>query len=134
LRVYSKIIEVKTYGPMVLHNITNLVRKVVDLSNVEMGLAWLSVEGATPALIILRNGEEKTFLDSLTKLIPFTGWRHGNAYAHLISTILSTNIAIPIINKALLINSDENIYLLETRSVYNHTRRVLVQIHENEKP
>ncbi|MEL9940554.1 MAG: YjbQ family protein [Ignisphaera sp.] len=127
--MYSKVIEVKTYGPMVLHNITDIVTDCIKESGVKNGLIWISVEGATPAIVVLEVGKEEAFLNFITRLIPFEGWRHGNAYAHLISTILSTNAVIPVENGAIMLRNDERIYLLETRSVYNHVRRIAVEIH-----
>lgn len=129
MKVYSKVIEVKTYGPMVLHNITDIVTDCIKESGVKNGLIWISVEGATPAIVVLEVGKEEAFLNFITRLIPFEGWRHGNAYAHLISTILSTNAVIPVENGAIMLRNDERIYLLETRSVYNHVRRIAVEIH-----
>lgn len=129
MKVYSKVVEVKTYGPMVLHNITDIVTDCIKESGVKNGLIWISVEGATPAIVVLEVGKEEAFLNFITRLIPFEGWRHENAYAHLISTILSTNAVIPVENGAIMLRNDERIYLLETRSVYNHVRRIAVEIH-----
>lgn len=114
---------------MVLHNITDIVAECLKESGVKNGLIWISVEGATPAIVVLEVGKEEAFLNFITRLIPFEGWRHGNAYAHLISTVLSTNAVIPVENGAIMLRNDERIYLLETRSVYNHVRRIAVEIH-----
>ena len=129
MKAYLKMIEIRTYGPMVLHPITDVVRKIVEESDTEAGIAWISVEGATPALLVADKEKALRYVNYITKLIPFSGWSHGNAYAHLISTITSTNIAIPVLNKTLFLRENEEIFLLETRSVYNHIRRILVEIH-----
>jgi len=131
LKVYSKVVEVRTYGPMELHPITSILKETLHESDIKNGIVWISVEGATPALCLLRRGIEKRFLSYIARLIPFTGWNHGNAYAHLISTLVSTNKAIPIINGELLLNPDEEVYVLETRSVYNHVRKIAIEIHGN---
>lgn len=128
MKVYSKIVEVKTYGPIVLHSITSILIDAIRESGIREGVMWVSVEGATPALLMLSKGIEKNFLEFVTRFIPLTGWRHGNAYAHLISTIFSTNLVIPIIDGFPVI-SDNEVYLLETRSVYNHVRRIVLQVH-----
>ncbi|MEM0371838.1 MAG: YjbQ family protein [Ignisphaera sp.] len=129
MKVCSKIVEIRTYGPMVLHPITYLVKDVISECKASMGLVWISVEGATPALIVLSKGMDKDFLNFICRFIPFNGWRHGNAYAHLISTLISTNIVIPIMDGSLVLSPDDDIYLLETRSVHNHVRRISIQIH-----
>lgn len=117
---------------MVLHPLSLIAIEAIAESNIRKGVMWLSVEGATPALVILRKGLEKMFIDYVSNLVLFKKWRHGNAYAHLISTIFSTTITIPVIDKALALGKDEEIYLLETRSVYNHIRRIAVEIHGHE--
>lgn|GEM_PF-748843 len=131
--MFSKVIDIHTYGPMEFHPITNIVRKIVKENCSADGIIWLSVEGATPALLILQKGMEKAFIEYITKIIPFTTWRHGNAYAHLTSTLISTNLAIPIINSEPVLNYGEEIYLLETRPVYNHIRRILIELHCNNR-
>lgn len=112
---------------------TYLVKQVVEESCSGDGVVWLSVEGATPALLVLKKGREKEFVNYITKLIPITGWRHGNAYAHLTSTLIKTNIAIPIVKGELMLNSSEELYLLETRSVHNHKRKMFIEVHCNKK-
>lgn len=129
MKVYSKIVNVKTYGPMVLHPLSDMVNEVVIESSVKNGVMWISVEGATPALVVLKKGLEKVFIEYVSNLVLFKQWRHGNAYAHLISTIFSTTVTIPIVDQAILLGRDEEIYLLETRSVYNHLRRIAIEIH-----
>jgi len=129
VKVFSKLVEIKTFGPMVLHPLRNILERCINESDIENGVLYASVEGATPALVILERGLESLFINFLTKFIPFTGWEHGNAYAHLISTLLSTNLVIPIENYSLALNSSTEVYLLETRSVHNHSRSVAVEIH-----
>jgi len=126
--VFSRIVEIRTYGPMELHPITKIVEEVVAESCIGNGVVWISVEGATPALLIL-NTKKKEFIKYITSIIPFKGWRHGNAYAHLISTLISTNLVLPVMEQKILLNPDEEIYLLETRSVYNHVRNVFIEVH-----
>lgn len=123
-----KTIEVATFGPMELFPIRNAVECAVAESGIEFGSLLISVEGATPALVILERGLEKAFIRVLETLVPFTIWRHGNAYAHLISTMISTSIVIPIENGDLLLGKDYDVFLLETRAVYNHKRKINICI------
>ena len=129
MRVSSRVVEVKTFGPLELHPVTQIVENIVRESCSGEGIAWISVEGATPALLILEKGSEKMFIEYITKLVPISGWRHGNAYAHLISTLVGTTLAIPIIEGKLVLKPSQELYLLETRFVYNHTRRLLIEVH-----
>ncbi|MEM4884142.1 MAG: YjbQ family protein, partial [Saccharolobus sp.] len=109
----------------------NIVMSVVAVSSLNYGIMWMWLEGATPALLILTKGVEKDVLNYVANLVLFKNWRHDNAYAHLISTIISTNLSIPIMNGELVLDPNEEIYILETRSVYNHLRRILIEIHGN---
>lgn len=131
MKVFLKSIDITTFGPMELYPLRKIVRDIVIESGVEFGSILISVEGATPALAILRKGFERKFINLLETLIPFTIWRHGNAYAHLISTAISTSIVIPIEKRDLLLDEDYEIFLLETRAVYNHRRKLLIYIHGN---
>ncbi len=116
---------------MELYPLRKIVRDIIAESSIGLGNILISVEGATPALVILRKGFEKKFINLLETLIPFTIWRHGNAYAHLISATISTSIVIPIENSDLLLDKDYEVFLLETRAVYNHRRRLFIYIHGN---
>lgn len=132
MKVYSKVVSIRTYGPMVLHPLGALISEVITESNIKNGITWISIEGATPALVVLRKGMEEKFVEYVSNLVLFKKWRHDNAYAHLISTIFSTTAVIPLIDRSLVLGKNEEIYLLETRSVYNHLRRIAVEIHGNE--
>ena len=127
--MYSKLVEVLTWGPMKLHPIRALIERAVEESGISVGVLWASVKGATPALLILERGLEERLLEALKMLIPFTGWRHGNAYAHLVSSTISMCLAIPVENARLVLDKDYEIYLLETRPVYNHRRTIVISIH-----
>ncbi len=129
MKVYSKLVEVKTWGPMKLHPVKTILEEAVRESGIGKGILWASVKGATPALLVLERSLEEALLNAVKKLIPFTGWRHGNAYAHLVSTTLSTCLAIPVENGKLLLDDVYEIYLLETRPVYNHRRSIAISIH-----
>lgn len=127
MKVCSKLVEVGT-GPMKLHPIDELLGEAVEESSVEEGVLWVSVKGAAPALVILEEGPEERFVDTLRKLIPITGWRRGNTYAHLTSTLLSACLALPIAGKPLL-DMPYRVYLLETHPVHNHRRTIAITIY-----
>lgn len=129
MKVYLSKLRIRTYGPTVFFPIKELIENVVKESSVKVGLAWISVKGATPALVITNEDVANELGRCLKYLIPLSGWRHGNAYAHLRSTVLSTSKVVPVINGRLDLPEDYEIYLLENRSVYNHIREVEVQIH-----
>ncbi|MEM0006328.1 MAG: YjbQ family protein [Ignisphaera sp.] len=129
MKVFSKMIDVQTFGPMELFPLRKTIEGIVAESGIRFGSMLISVEGATPAIVILEKGFEKRLIQLLETLVPFTIWRHGNAYAHLISTFISTSIALPIENGNILLDEGYEIFLLETRAVYNHKRKLAIHIH-----
>lgn len=128
MKVLLRSIEVYTHGPMELHPLRSTIERIIGESGVRFGSILVSVEGATPALVVLEKGFERRFIDLLERLIPYTVWRHGNAYAHLASTTISTSLAVPIAEGGLLLDRDYEVFLLETRAVYNHKRRLVLYI------
>ena len=81
-------------------------------SNVKEGIAIVHVKGATPGLLFTSSPESE--IDSLLSfIVPLDReYEHGNAYAHLRSTILSTTVVIPI-NNGKPITGARRVYILE---------------------
>ncbi len=121
-------IVVKTHGPMAYFPLRHLVEDYIAKTRLSKGLTTVSVEGATPGLIIASRRELDRIDEALKRLVPVTGWKHGNAYAHLRSIVMSTTQTIPFIDKKLLLPEDYQLYLVETRPVHNHDRTVLIYI------
>ncbi len=128
LKVCLSVAKVRTYGPMKLFDITNYVAEAVKSCGVCTGIVRVDVKGATPALVALSPEDCEDFVEALTKLVPFSKWRHGNAYAHLSSTALSTSLTLAVENGELVLPKGARVYLLETRSVYNHLRNVIIEL------
>ena len=128
MKACLEVLEVATYGPLKLHRVTELVRKAVERCGVRNGVTRIDVAGATPALLLVDPADEDAVLRAITKLVPITGWRHGNAYAHLVSTVVTTSLHLAIENRSLVIPRGYEIYLLETRPVHNHRRKLAIEI------
>ncbi len=133
MKVFTAVLKFRTNGPSGVYDLTEELRSVVKASKVLEGVAWVSAEGATPALILTRCSDVEgvvRFIESLIPAVPEgRPWSHGNAYAHLRSTILSTLKLIPVVNGEALLPRNYCLYFLETRPVYNHLRRVFIQVH-----
>ncbi len=121
-------IVIKTHGPMSYFPLRSIVEGYIAKTNLGEGVVTVSVEGATPGLIIASSRELARIDEALKKLIPVVGWRHGNAYAHLRSIVMSTTQTMPFVNGKLLLPEDYQLYLVETRPVHNHDRTILVYI------
>ncbi len=131
LRVFSIEIEIITRGPMKYFDLTSVLHDIVSESGVKQGIVDIHAVGATPALVLIKN-EVLDHLDRFVKeYIPVTGWRHGNAYAHLRSALLGTHKRIPIINGEPLLGGSR-LYFLETRPVHNHRRKIIFLVRGKE--
>ncbi len=126
MRVYRSIVEFRTTGPMKYYDITSIVRDIIAESSIRNGIVFIHAVGATPAVLLVHR-EHLDKIDEYAKTdIPVTGWLHGNAYAHLRSSIIGTSLIIPVINGKLWIHENYRIYYLETRPVHNHRRKIVV--------
>ncbi len=104
------------------------IESIIARCGISRGLVTIHARGATPAIIVVDRRELEYFDELLKKLVPVTGWRHGNAYAHLRSTITSTTTTVPFINSRLVLPLEYEVYFLETRPVHNHRRIVHIYI------
>ncbi len=123
-----KKIELRTHGPMSYFPLRSRIEYEIRESGITEGLVTIHARGATPAIVIVSQGDLEHFDELLKKLVPVAGWRHGNAYAHLRSTIISTTKTLVFIDDKILLPPDYEVYFLETRPVYNHRRIVHIYI------
>ncbi len=113
-------------------DLTSVLHDIVSESGIELGIVDIHAIGATPALILVKN-EVLEHLDRFIKTyILITGWKHGNAYAHLRSALLGTHKRILIIDGEPLLGGTR-LYFLETRPVHNHRRKIIFLVRGNEK-
>jgi len=126
LKVSLRVIEVTTYGPMKFFDVSSSVAEAVE--GCRSGVARIFSKGSTSALVLAPPEALDGISEALSKLIPVEKWRHGNAYAHLRSTLLSTVRIIPVEDGKLLIPQSYRLYLLETRPVQSHRREVVVEV------
>ncbi len=133
MKVFTAILRFRTNGPSGIYDLTDALRSVIKASGIEEGVAWVSAKGATPALLIVRDDAVGEVVRCVEKLFPAIPpgepWEHGNAYAHLRSTVLSTLKAVPILGGEPSLPQGYGLYFLETRPVQNHLRQVVVQVH-----
>lgn len=124
----SSRIELVTYGPNKLFDITDRVAKLA--AGVEEGLLVLQAVGSTGALVTLPRRAEviEAFERDLWDLVPTLGWMHpGNAYAHLRSTLIGTALALPVVGGSLPLG-DCGIFFLENQPAMNRRRAVIASV------
>ncbi len=96
LKEYS----VKTHNREELIDITDLVRKAIDESGIDDGLALIFVPHTTAAVTINENADPSVKRDIITKLnkeIPqHEGYQHseGNSDAHIKSSLIGASLQI----------------------------------------
>jgi len=118
----------RTYGPMTYFPLRDIIEGEVSKSGISEGLATIHARGATPAILVVRRDELSLIDEFLKRLVPVAGWLHGNAYAHLRSTIASTVKTLIIDGGKLAIPETYEIYFLETRPVHNHERSIHIYL------
>ena len=128
---------VKTTEKEGIIDITSQVKDVVRNSKVKEGICLVYAKHATAAIIINENADEGFKADIITaldKIIPLhDGWKHdlidNNAAAHLKSTLLGCEKAIPIKSGSLQLGTWQGIALAEFDGP--RERHILVKISED---
>lgn len=132
MKAYIVKLTIITHGPMSYFPLRKTIEEYIEKTGLDEGVVTVSAKGATPGIIIVDKNELQRIDQAIKQLIPITGWRHGNAYAHLRSTITSTTHNIPFKSKKLVLPPTHQVYLIETRPVYNHQRTIILYIRGNE--
>lgn len=100
-------------------DITELVSKVVQQSDIEEGMAFIFVPHTTAALTIIENADpdvQKDMIYKLKELVPRDSrFFHfeGNSDAHILSSLIGTSITVPIEKHALWLGKWQGIFLVE---------------------
>lgn len=128
MKAYIIKFTITTHGPMSYFPLRRIIEEYIEETGLEKGLVTISVKGATPGIIIADRSKLQSIDYAIKELVPVIGWEHGNAYAHLRSTIMSTTQTIPFNNKRLVLPQSHQVYLVETRPVHNHRRTIVLYI------
>lgn len=116
----QEIIEISTNSINGLYDITEKVRKVLEMHPVTSGIVSVYVQGATAGIMIQENWDDSVQNDVVTllnKLIPQGIWEHdaqdGNGDSHLKAGIVGPSETIPVIDGKLGLSTWQNIFLCE---------------------
>ncbi|ADI31816.1 hypothetical protein Shell_0695 [Staphylothermus hellenicus DSM 12710] len=120
---------IRTFGPMKYFPLRRIIEEEIEDTDTNRGVATIHAKGATPGIIVISKDDLDYFDQIIKNIIPITGWKHGNAYAHLRSTIMSTTQTIYYENKKLYMPDNYEVYFVETRPVHNHRRTIHLIIH-----
>ena len=132
---YISKLDFKTMG-LGLLDITNEVKQVVKLSNIETGIVNLSIMHTSASLVIQENASNDvqrdllTFLDHLVPMGDKKFYEHrfegrDDMPAHIKTMLTNTNLTLSIIKSKLQLGVWQGIFLFEHREQH-HERRVTV--------
>ncbi len=109
-----------------LHEITDLVRGVLEQANVEEGLCTIFVRHTSASVIIQENADPSARQDLeswMNRLVPerdtlFTHTSEGpdDMPSHIKSALTATSVAIPVVRGSLDLGTWQGIYLWEHRT------------------
>ncbi len=126
-------IEIRTSKRIEIVDITDDVRRIVEGSDVEEGIAVVYTRHTTTAIIINENehGLKEDVISILEKLIPsHAGYMHDrvddNADSHLRAIFLGNSVVIPITNGKLDLGTWQRILFIELDGP--RTRKVIVKV------
>lgn len=124
-------------GGQGFYDITHKLNDIVVAENIEMGLCTVFVQHTSASLIIQENADpavQDDLQNWFNRLIPendslYTHTDEGpdDMPAHIKSVLTATSIAIPIIQKKLVLGIWQGVYLWEHRQ-RGHQRRLAIHI------
>ena len=114
------IISIATRQRETLVDITEQVKRIVAASGVMNGIVSVYAQGATAAIMIQENWDERVQTDVvnfLQQIIPRGVWLHdqqdGNGDSHLKAGLIGPSETIPVIDGKLGLSTWQNIFLCE---------------------
>lgn len=139
MKMYQEIVEVKTSGKC-LHQITPQVMKVVNNSEIKIGICTVFVLHTSASLIIQENADPDVLADLsnfFSKLVPEKGFDYLHSAegaddmpSHIRSVLTSTSENILIRDGRLLLGTWQGIYLWEHR-VRSNLRKIAIHVQGN---
>jgi len=113
-------LEIQTSQREELIDITSLVKKELDKSEIKNGIIHIFTLHATCGLTINENADEnlpKDISDFLNKLVKRGVWMHdkidNNADAHIKTSLIGNSVSIPFQDKKLQLGTWQDIFLCE---------------------
>ncbi|MCP4896534.1 MAG: YjbQ family protein [bacterium] len=126
-----KELEVRSDSHRQMVNITAQVRSAVEEMGAQDGEVRVYVPHTTAAVVINESADPDVVRDLLAAyeaMIPKISFRHaeGNSDAHLLSTLLGSSVAVPVLGGRMRLGTWQGIFFVELDGP--RTRRVLVSV------
>lgn len=112
-------IDISTLSDMDLIDVTSRVEKVLSESGIMEGAVTLFVPHTTAGITINENADpdvRRDLKEYFSKMLPpGIQFKHGegNSHAHILSTLVSASITIPVTGGRLLLGTWQGIYFAE---------------------
>lgn len=134
--IYAAELETATSGHGDMHDLTSEVTRLIRASAIASGVVHLFVVGSTAALgtIEFEPGLQEDLPEILDRLMPPSrdygherAWHDGNGHSHLQATTLGPSLTVPVRDRALVLGTWQQIFLLEC-DVRPRRRRVVATV------
>ena len=134
--VFTKNIIISTKGEMDIRDITDVVSKSLNESNLRNGILTIFVVGSTGAVTTIEYepGLLKDFPDMLERIAPKNiqyehekRWHDGNGHSHVRASLIGPSITIPFIEGKLLLGTWQQLIFLEL-DIHSRSRNLVIQI------
>jgi secondary thiamine-phosphate synthase enzyme len=134
--IYSEYINNETKGFGDIKDITGEVKKIVSRSNINAGIATVSIMGSTAAIAAIEYepGLVKDLMNALEIIAPSQGkyahdakWHDGNGFSHIRASLIGASKTFPISLKTLMLGTWQQIVLIDFDN-RPRSRKVFVQV------
>ena len=136
MKIFGQEIMLRTQGFSDIHNITNEVQEIVELSEVEEGLVNCFVIGSTasvstiefePALVADMQEQLENFASRKMKSRHSETWGDDNGFSHIRATFMGPGITAPITQGQIILGTWQQIVVLDHDN-RPRDRRIFIQV------
>ncbi len=120
--VFRKHIQLQTSGHGDMHDLSEIMLRIVEQSRVDCGVAHVFVLGSTGAVgtIEFEPGLQRDLPAMLDRVVPpgrgyqhEQTWHDGNAHSHIQATLLGASLGVPVENGRLILGTYQQVIFLE---------------------
>jgi secondary thiamine-phosphate synthase enzyme len=122
MEIINEKISLKTNGDIEIHNITSLVKSIVEKHNIKSGIVTIFIPGATGAITTMEYepGLIKDTQEMFKKIVDEKGKYHhdvshikGNATSHLRASLVGPSLTVPVVDGDLYLGTWQEIVFIE---------------------
>ena len=136
MKIITKNLKISTKFELQIINITNEIEKIIQLININSGIAVIFCKGSTGSITTIEYepGLIEDFPNMLKRIIPNKinykhelMWHDGNGHSHVRASLLGPSLSIPFTNKKLILGTWQQIIFIEL-DVKPRNRELIIQI------